>query len=285
VDASSSPSFWDLVDAVLVINLASRPERWAELQAATRGLIPPAKLHRIEAVLGRDLPAFGRPPWFRGRSRDLTWAARGGCTLSHRLALETARRHGWATVLILEDDVAFADSFAALDAALRSVLTLPRIDWQICYLGYTDPVSPYRTLAPLGDHHQLAQIYGCNCAHAYLIRAEARDWLLAHMPIATSVWPWLARHRAVDRWYRGSLGRHFQVIAVSPSLINQRAGFSDIVHRSTDYLHNGVHRLSVPARSSFAAIYTLCLHCRRLAQRGHDIYDFLRSLRKHLRGF
>jgi len=284
----STLPFWDQIDAVLVINLDHRPERWERLQAAARGIIPTEKLHRVPAILGRELPGFGQRPWFRGRARDLTWAARAGCTLSHRLALATAREAGWHNVLIMEDDVEFSADFSSMAAPLHTALSPggPAAASDLCYLGYTDPEGPARSLAVLGQQHHLAQVYGCNCAHAYMVKAHVRDWLLAHLPNETNIWPWLSRKRAVDRWYLRTLGRHFQVAAVTPSLVNQLAGFSDIVGRATDYAAHGGHRLSVDLSSDTRPLgYALGMHAHSLRNRALAAYDALRAINKRLRGF
>lgn len=241
-------TIWDLIDGVLVINLDQRTDRWALFQESARGVIPAQKLHRLPARLGRDIPGFGQRPWFRGRARDRTWAARAGAVQSHRNALATARAAGWDPVLILEDDVGVTPEFAEIASALAAAL--PQQDWQVCYLGYTDPWPPSRPLARLADRHTLFRVHGCNTAHAYLVRAAARDWILEHLPTELEVWRWLATHRAVDRWYRRQLGLHFPVTCISPSVINQTAGFSDIVERETVYSPATGHAIAVPAHPS-----------------------------------
>jgi hypothetical protein len=281
-----APDLWDLLDAVLVLNLDQRPERWESLRAQARGLVPEGKLHRVPAVLGKALPGFGRPPWFRGRKRDTTWAARGGCVLAHRRALDLARAKGWSRVLILEDDVEFSPTFAALAAPLGARLAPGGDPWEICYLGYTDPQGPARTLAVLGAApHRLAEVFGCNCAHAYVVSAAARDWLLARLPDETTIWPWLVRRRAVDRWYRRVLGARFRVLAVSPSAINQAAGFSDIVGKETLYQATGAHTLEVVATPTSDAAFATRRAARVFFNRILDFYDALRGFLKRLRGF
>jgi glycosyl transferase, family 25 len=285
VETAAQARLWDLIDAVLVINLDQRPERWSGLLAAASGLIPAGKIHRVPAILGRNLDGFGQRPWFRGRRRDQTWAARAGCMLSHRLALDIARNNNWKTVLVLEDDVEFSPDLLTLAGPMHDALTRLHDQWQVCYLGFTDPVGPFQTLARLDANHQLVRIYGCNCAHAYMLRVDARDWILAQLPSEKSPWSWLSRHRAVDRWYRGKLGARFHVSAISPSVVNQRPGFSDIVGMPTDYAVAGRHHLTVPPTSTSDAGFTCGSRLRRLGNLLGDSYDALRGLGKRLRGF
>lgn len=272
-------AFWDMIDGVLVVNLDSRPDRWQDVQARTAGFIPADKLHRLPATLGAALPGFGAPPWFRGRKRDRTWAGRAGCTLSHRAAIAHAKSRDWRTVLILEDDIelepALAGVLAGLPAALRAN------DWDVCYLGFTDPVPPYRTLADLPDGHRLYAVSGCSTTHAYLLRNSSFERLLEKLPTADTIWHWVSRHRAIDRWYYRNLARYFNVCAVSPALIHQQGGFSDITQR----LHEKVHTTRVPDTRQGALRFRLFGAWRWLGYRLAEPRDWLRGRIKQARGF
>jgi GR25 family glycosyltransferase involved in LPS biosynthesis len=272
------------VDAVLVINLDHRIERWEQLRAECEGLIPREKLHRVSAVLGSTIPGFGKPPWFQGGSRANTWGARGGCVLAHRRALETARQAGWERILILEDDATFDRDFSRHLDSLGTALFGSRPGWDVCYLGFTEPQGPYDTVARLSENRQLARIYGCKCTHAYLVNANVRDWLLGELPDESTIWSWLAVNRAIDRWYLSTLGRHFKILAVSPSIILQKDDFSDIVGRVTHYFSESSSRCSIPVASgspSFRFRYFL----RTQAAQFGRLYNHLSALRKRFSGF
>ena len=159
-------NIWDLIDAVLVINLEHRTDRWERIQQHTKNLIPQEKLHRVSAVLGKEVEGAGTKPWFRGRRRDAAWAGKAGCTLSHRKALETIVHSDWKTVLILEDDIEFISDFEKLSSNLANTLSAQSDDWDICYLGFTDPWGPFRKIKPINTIYSLYQIFGCLCAHA-----------------------------------------------------------------------------------------------------------------------
>lgn len=272
-------SFWEMVDGVLVVNLDSRPDRWQHVQHITAGLIPSEKLTRLPATAGVSLPGYGRRPWFRGRKRDRTWAGRAGCALSHRAAIAHARAQGWQTLLILEDDIVPTAALGGVLAALPKALA--RQQWDVCYLGYTDPVPPYRTLADLPEGHKLCRIYGANTTHAYLLRSTTYDWLLARLPEAKEIWPWISQHRAIDRWYYRNLARRFVVTAVSPAIINQGAGFSDITLRP----HEKEHMRHVPDKGSGPLGFALHGVLRWLGFRLAEPRDWLRGKIKQLRGF
>lgn len=277
-------SFWHAIDAVLIINLDHRIERWEQLRAESDGLVPPEKLHRVPAVLGSKIAGFGQAPWFRGGSRANTWAARGGCVLAHRRALEMARRAGWERILILEDDATFDKEFATHLDSLDSALFKSKLDWDICYLGFTEPQGPFRTVTRLSETRQLARIYGCKCTHAYMINAPLRDWLLGQLPDESTIWSWIAVNRAIDRWYLSTLGKHFQVLAVSPSVILQRDDFSDIVCRVTHYFSESSSHSSIPVGSgspTFGLRYFLRIQSTRVGR----LYNYFSALRKRFAGF
>lgn len=277
-------SFWQAIDAVLIINLDHRIERWEQLRVESEGLIPQEKLHRVSAVLGSKIPGFGKPPWFRGGKRANTWAGRGGCVLAHRRALEMARQAGWQRILILEDDATFDEEFTSHLDVLGPALFSSKLDWDICYLGFTEPQGPYKTLVRLSETRQLARIYGCKCTHAYIVNAPLRDWLLDQLPDESTIWNWLSVNRAIDRWYLSTLGKYFQVLAVSPSLIRQNDDFSDIVGRVTTYFSESSSHSTIPVTSgspAFGLRYFLRIQATRLGR----IDNYVSALRKRFAGF
>lgn len=216
------------VDGVIVINLDRRADRWAAFQSIWRDRLPWDRVVRLSASDGVQLAGYGEAPWFKGRKRDKTWAGRGGCALSHARALREAKAHGWDRVLILEDDA--VPTAAATDTAFQAVLT--RDDWDLLYLGCHEPRGAFEVA---GD--DLMRIHGALDAHGYVVTARLRDWLIERMPDEATLWPWVARERAVDRWYRREIGRRFTVMMCTPALALQLEGASDITQtwRAADH--------------------------------------------------
>ena len=278
-----SAPFWGRLDGIVVVNLDERADRWHQMRANTAShLVGAPPLTRISALRGTALPGYGRRPWFRGKPSDQRWAARAGCTQSHRAAMEVARQQGWDTFLVLEDDVDFSP-LASLDlAALDRALFATPPAWDICYLGFSKAVGATLELASLGAH-RLCEVSGCYTAHAYLVRGRARDWIYTNLADETRVWAWHAQHRSIDRWYARHLSQAFTVLAITPSLITQVPGFSDIVQRQVDYaaeFPGQVGRISA-SRSSFLWRKWLRNTLMPLA----DCYDGLRAIIKRCRGF
>lgn len=254
----SGHGFWDCIDAVLVINLDHRTDRWNDVRAHLAGIVPEGKLHRLPAVLGKTLPGYGDSRWFRRTRRAATWGGRAGCLLSHRNALRLARERGWRRILILEDDARLAlplDGDAGRDLA-RFVEQNGRV-YGALFLGFTTPRKPVRHLLDLKDGPALFQIGGCSTTHAYVVDDSLYAPLLARLPSDDArVWAWLSRHVAIDRWYSLHLGRLTQIAAISPQAVLQGASVSDITGREADY-HGETNTDPLPALASSPVAWPL----------------------------
>lgn len=268
-----------IADGVLVVNLDERTDRWDAFLTDIAPRLHPSRPQRLSAVKGVALRGYGEAPYFHGRKRDRTWAGRAGCTLSHRSAIRTAAENKWRSVLILEDDVEITAAFESVAPGL--IQQLGRLDWDICYLGFTDPIGPFRSLAKLGEQHTLYQIYGCNTTHAYLVKDRAYESLLRRLPTHENVWNWLSRHRAIDRWYAHTLSRDMTVLAVSPSLLNQRQDVSDITGRPAEGAHITTISDVPPRMLPFGLAKALRSAIHSLGAN----YDELRGIIKRRNGF
>lgn len=277
---SNSP--WVHIDAVSVVNLDIRPERWDAFIKSAEGLIPTEKIYRLSASLGVGLPGFGLPPWFRGRITDKRWGAKAGCTLSHQRTMETAVAHGWETILVMEDD-ADLHKFTTEDltVTLEYLFSNPS-SWDVCYLGYSKTRGP-SLKAGMAGSREFVYVSGCATTHAYLVNRKARDWILKKLPSQESIWDWTARHRIIDRWYCWHLSRSLKVVAISPGLVPQLEGFSDIVEQKVDYLFEFPNR--VTDAHTKALTYTFARMAWRIKGLATAIHDGIRYWIKRTKGF
>lgn len=225
---------WDNIQAIPVVNLDSRPERMERLLESAEGVLPTGLIQRMPAVLGKELHGFGSSPWFRRRTSDARWAARAGCILSHGKIIKLAAAKCWDHTLILEDDATFDQTSASDLAGILEFLFSHPLDWDVCYLGYSKATGPARHIATR-NNHRICEVSGCATTHAYLVNAKARDWILQNLPSEFNIWPWVAQHRAIDRWYARTLSKHLKILAVTPSLVPQADGFSDIIQDHVNY--------------------------------------------------
>ncbi|NLX26366.1 MAG: hypothetical protein GXY61_10470 [Lentisphaerae bacterium] len=221
------------VDGILVVNLDSRPERWALFQESKDHWIKAFETspQRFPAVAGISLDGYDKPPWFRARIKDRrrkSWAGKAGAILSHRNAIHHAKEQGWNCVLILEDDAFLTEEMADLwKVELESmVVNLPK-DWAVVYFYSAKPFSPFRIVSDrIGARLiEAAGAFGCV---AYLLNCRIYDRLLQELPTEKTIWPWVARYKAIDLWLSNNLRRFGRVYAVAPSLVGHRVGPSDI---------------------------------------------------------
>jgi hypothetical protein len=247
------------IDAVIVINLDRSPHRWATFQQDWRDVLPWDRVVRLSATDGQQIPGFGQRPWFHGRKRDRTWAGRAGCLLSHARALRHAKAQGWARVLILEDDAVPASS-GGLPAALA------KPGWDMMYLG----ASKIQNARP-GPLPDIAIIHGGLDLHAYAVTATVRDWLAEHLPDETTIWNWVAREGAIDRYARRELGLRFRIMICRPIYAAQRAGPSEITPQ--DQSLYGADMNLTARRSSI------------LSRTGERIQNRLQWVRRRIIGF
>lgn len=280
----SDNCFWNWIDAVFVINLDHRTDRWEMIRRQLPEAEARGKLHRITAYRGVDLPGYGQRPWFRGRAKDKNWAARAGCTLSHRAAIDQARQH--KVSLILEDDALLIPEFAAAIAPLADLLQAQADKWDICYLGFTNPWGPYRRIGPIEGPHALYRIFGCSCAHAYLVTETSASWIADQLPEVDAIWPWISRNRISDRWFRRHLSRRLRVTCVNPGIVEQYANQSDITTRHADYANDPNHRSDLPLKNGRdTSGFALAFWLRRIFALADQCTDWARSPIKRLRGF
>ena len=277
---NTTPAFWQQISGIAVINLDHRADRWHEVSTQAAKIPGQPAVTRIAACLGTALPGFGTRPWFRGRKTDMRWAARAGCVASHRRVMQQAQASGWQTTLVLEDDCDLAPLMTCDLDALHRVLFVEHPDWDVCYLGHNEIYPPSQRVASWSPAGEIMRVAGCATTHAYLVRERARDWIIAQTPGEDAPWPWVSRHRAIDRWYGHVLSRHFSVFACAPALLLQKTGYSDIGLHQVDWEQMEMVA-AVPVQSGFRCK----LRMTHLRARFTDVGDVLRSLWIRIHGF
>jgi hypothetical protein len=136
----------------------------------------------------------------------------------------------------------------------------------------------------LQDGRHLTQIFGCLCTHAYIVNRRIINWSLPKLPNESSIWRWLAFHRAIDRWYNAHFGVKFDILAVSPPLINQRVGFSDILGRFSSHAC-GMHNPQCLPIKENPYFYALFYFARIVITNLAHAHNFLSACRKFFMGF
>lgn len=278
--------FWNDVDGVLVINMDSSVERLARFQSLHEGVIPAGKLHRISAVVGRELPGYGCPPWFTENTgeRARFWGGTAGCALSHRKAIEYARAQGWSNVLILEDDVRLmpdADSSALISRALRELRGK-----YMFYFGYNKP-NPMGVKVIKGERRDVWRVSGVLATHAYLVPKSVYDIILDYLPTEHNVWEWMSKYKAVDVLYREyvALLPGMKVYALYPMIGKQSDEFSEIGQNSMDGESMSCAGPPACAFSPAGFLRFVCPWILKIKSRLNSVRTHRRALRGGLPGY
>lgn len=278
-------AFWTNVDGCLVVNLDVREDRWNEVKNTLDGFIPEDKFERLSAVYGKAIPGYGEKPWFRGRTKDFRWAGRAGCTLSHRKVMKEGLRRGWNVFLVLEDDICLRNVSGEFLNRLNSLIFEEETDWDMCYLGYTSPRGPARTIAPVDGQFSLCQIRGARTTHAYLVKAPLARWLVKKLPKEKNIWSWCAGRRIIDRWYSRHISHHFKIVCTNPSFIIQAPSYSDLVGKEVNNWDESKMVTSLPKSMCDPSMFMLRWWYSGVLTKISHIYDIARGWIKCQRGF
>lgn len=186
-------------DAIVCINLDRRPDRWVRMYRRFEALGIAERVRRVSAVETPDNHHIG-------------------CALSHRRVIEQARRQGWNSVLVFEDDVLFLQGTIWL--LRRAMAELNRQPWTICYLGGIDWG---RTFPRLDGCTHLERVHHVTTTHALAYHHSIYDRLLTDLPdTVDGMRAWVANHDAIDQYLAvaHSAVRVVPVVATQENLLS-----------------------------------------------------------------
>ena len=202
----------DKFDKALYINLAHRKDR--RVQAESEFVMHGIVAERMEAVNGNPDDIQTTIP-----------SGHVGCILSHLNCLLLAKRQGWETVLILEDDVQFKHN---ADRLFNKWWKGVPEDWDMLYLGgnhfgvkfkYRDNPKLQTVTAHVSrTHHTLT-------THAYAVKNTMFDYLIELL---------VQVDKPVDVLYIEAQSR-FKTYTMMPNLAWQRDSYSDITNRRSNH--------------------------------------------------
>ena len=285
-NSSLNASFWDVVDAALVINLDHRSDRWEKVREHLKSIVPDEKLHRVSAVLGKNIEGYQTSRWFRRTKRPETWAGRAGCSVSHRNAMRLALDRGWNWVLMIEDDAQFVRGFESeFGQQLASFLQTQGDTFGFVYLGFDSPKPPIRRIRESESGCRIYQIGGASTTHAYLVNKAVMRRLLREFPqTELDIWPWTAKNVVIDRWYSLNLHRWTSIAAACPQVAIQEPSFSDITQRAGDFSEDPNVDILQPLSRSNAA-WTFATLLRATARPVTALPRTIKSMIRYWRGF
>lgn len=156
----------DFFDRVVIINLDRRKDRWEAVQRKLEAIKWPFKTpERFSAYDGSKLPV--PVGWTSGSG---TW----GCLLSHREVIGRALQDGLDSVLVLEDDIFFADNFE--ERVIEFLKNVPS-NWHQIMLGgqYLEGAKAY-DISP-----DVRKVSLCHRAHAYAVRGPFMRYVFSKL--------------------------------------------------------------------------------------------------------
>ena len=202
------PSFADLVEHTLYINLAHRTDRLAEVVA--------------------ELEKMG----IRGTRFNAIKTANGaiGCSLSHLKCLEEAAANDWPYVFICEDDIVFLNP-ELVRTNVGLFCEKMGDNWDVLILG-GNAVPPYQSIG-----NYAVRVANCQTTTGYIVNRRF------YKPLADNIREGIAlfmrnprdkRQFAIDIYWKRLQATHQWYMIVPPTVI-QREGFSDVESRQTNY--------------------------------------------------
>jgi hypothetical protein len=239
MNETAKSGFWDAIDAILIVNLAHRTDRWERLSGTLSQIGVADKIHRIDAIDGKTLPGYLAPPWFRARTPEPVArmkAGSAGCCLSHRKAIAYAREKGFERVLVMEDDAHFLDDLTGPEGDAVAELLREDGQWHMLYLGFYQKLNKHhvaRRLTLNSKPFELWRIRGPLMFHATVLHHSVYDRLLHGLPTVANIWSWMTYWGSMDAWIYNRFGRDRNVMiwATMPKLVVQVANYSDICGR------------------------------------------------------
>lgn len=195
-------------EEAFVLTLARRPDRLERLRANLA--VTEWPFRAPEVFFAVDGAASSIPAWWR------CTAGAWGCLRSHELILETVRKRGATSVMIIEDDAWFPKQFGQ---QLTRFLRFVPPDWDGLMIGGQHMRAP-QCVAEAVDRCRYTVR-----THCYCLRAPALEVVLR------------AYRSGCDHTDRilGRLMSTFRFYAPSPMIVGQAAGRSDINYRDLPF--------------------------------------------------
>jgi len=198
-------------DAAFLINLSRREDRLKEAEAELQKW----DLHgveRVEAVDGNTLPPH----------RSLSLGA-FGLYHTHLKIIRYAKEQGMKSVLLMEDDIEFLPSILEFDAFMKEVPA----DASLLYLGGHHVQRPTRVSERIVRNTEVFT------THSFVIFGSIFDALLIDLENKLS-----GINCQVDLYLSSVIQKNYPTYSFYPNITQQRASFSDIENRHTDYSDN-----------------------------------------------
>lgn len=199
-------------DAIFCINLKRRTDRLR--QAKEEFLKHNINIEFIDGIDGRNMKIKDMI------SQDGSIVSRGdiGCTLTHLKIAKLAKERQLSNYFVFEDDIELIENFNELFQLYY--MQIPN-DWDFIYLG-GNHAGPLIQVMP-----NVSRMTYSYTTHAYAAKNTIYDAIITELG---------KENEKVDIGM-ASLHSKYNTYVTRPHLAFQRASFSDILNKDTDYKH------------------------------------------------
>lgn len=215
------------IDKIYIINLKHRTDRKKEMinelnsVNATNYEFFNAIRPKME-LINHWNPNFlnPMPQWFNGDENNYKIGALG-CMLSHIAIMKKALKEGFNNILILEDDTEFIIKEDLNTLIDKYSIFLNNIDFGIFYLAGNNSKHAVKNI--VGN---IYLTYGTLTTGSYIINKSTMQYVVDNI----NKYP-----KEIDKYFVENIQTKFNCFVLSPPLTKQRASYSDIICRLTDY--------------------------------------------------
>jgi glycosyl transferase family 25 len=151
-----------------------------------------------------------------------------GCTLSHIVALETAKTRGWEHVFICEDDITFLNPPLLRENVEK--FSQRNVEWDVLIVGGNN--SPPYTI--IDDY---CRVYNCQTTTGYIVKSHYYDTLIQNFKESVENLmrePHNGRQYAVDIYWKRLQKNGFWYM-ILPLTVTQYNNYSNIEKKNTKY--------------------------------------------------
>ena len=152
-----------------------------------------------------------------------------GCSVSHMEAVQFARRKGWKSVIILEDDIKICRNFVRY--ASMALRDLAKRNWGLFQFGMFLNTEIVNFVTP-----RLFRIKYGHGAHAFALHEKTYDSLIENYICELDRGNWeKPAHLPFDEYLNNILPSKYESYGSTKLLISQHPGHSDTWNVQVDY--------------------------------------------------
>lgn len=213
----------DFIDQIYIINLKNRTDRWNMcMEQLIKYNIKNYK--RFEAIRP-DLTTINPIHYSKNNmklSKNYIIGALG-CKLSHLSVINDAKVNNYSKILILEDDFLLCNNFIEkYNDAIKNI-NKNNINYSMLYLGF----SIVRDNTYIDTNiNNLKKLKNAHTTHAYILDKSFYHTIISEINTC---------YCELDVHYANIQKKYNNIYGIFPSIITQRASYSDIMQKDVDY--------------------------------------------------